>query len=169
MTTVEPSTVDPYELTPAGWPRPVVEGWPIPWVAPAHQLSEVNEGRRLASVGGAVCQVCGLGWGWGEDGYAFVKLQEGDAEFLPPGSYLSKITEVPSQPIFFLDGAIMHLKCAALSAARCPHIAGRTDLFCVRVPANDATPIEDDAGVLRPTYPAADCELVRWPVRRRPS
>jgi len=157
---------DPYVLTDAGWPRPRANGWPVPWVAPTHNLGEVNDGRRLASVGGAICQVCGLGWGYDEDAYGFVNgTQLGALEY---HDYLSQITATPYDVVYFLDGAIMHLHCARLSATMCPHIAGREDLACVRVPANDATPREDPAtGSLVATYPAGDCELVPWPAPRR--
>lgn len=163
----ERSTLDQYELTPAGWPRPVVNGWPIPWVAPISDLGEVNEGRQLASVGGANCQVCGLDFPWGDHAYGFV--YSGDESLPEPevGMFMSEIVESAAQPIFFLDGAIMHERCVKLSAAKCPHIAGRIDLWCVRVPANDATPRFDDRNRLRPTYPAGDCEFVAWPVSRR--
>lgn len=157
---------EPYELTDAGWPRPRVAGWPVPWVAPTTALGEVNEGRRLASVGGAVCQVCGLGWGYGEDAFGFVS-NEGIAD-LEHHQYLSGITVSSGEPVYFLDGAIMHWRCAKISAQMCPHIAGRSDLSCVRVPANDAEPgVDPVTHRLVATYPAGDCELVPWPVPRR--
>lgn len=161
------STLENYELTAAGWPRPVVGGYPVPWVAPTENLAEVNEGRQLASVGGATCQVCGLDYAWAEQAYGFVFAGEEGLPEPEVGMFVSEIVGSSSQPIFFLDGAIMHFRCAKLSAARCPHIAGRTDLWCVTVPANDANPRFDEKNRLRPTYPAGDCEFVAWPVPRR--
>lgn len=161
MKVAEESDLTVYTLTDSGWPRPLVGGWPIPWVAPAERLSEVNEGRRLASIGGAVCQVCGEGWKWGEYARGFIVV---DRSFnLIPGDYLSENQAEPCKKVFFLDGALMHQRCARLTAAMCPHVKNRSDLVCVRVPANDAVPELDSSGTLRPTYPAGDVEIVPWP------
>lgn len=162
----ERSTGDPYVLTDAGWPRPRVAGLPVPWVAPTHNLGEVNDGRRLASVGGAICQVCGEGWQYGEQCYGFVSGDE--LAVLLPGDFVSELDELNSaSPIFFLDGALMHDRCARLTAAMCPHVASRTDLFCVRMYANDANPAPDPVTrKLSPSYPAGDVQLVAWPTKR---
>lgn len=159
----ERSTLDEYVLTAAGWPRPIVNGYPIPWVAPTTNLSEVNEGRRLASLGGAVCQVCGEGFAYGEEAFAFTWADDDDK--LEIGQYLSEVRESPAERVYFMDGAVLHFRCAKLTAARCPHIRDATDLICIRVPANDAdpTPVE---GKFVPTYPAGDVQRVPWPVPR---
>lgn len=171
--TPAPSLVDPYVLTPAGWPRPRVNGYPIPWVAPSHKLSEVNEGRRLASVGGAICQVCGEGYAYGDYAYGFTITPTFNGEpVMPPdlpiepGQYLSELPGF-DKLVMLLDGAILHHRCAKLTAVSCPHVRDRDDLICVRVPANDATPMEDTDGQYRPTYPAADTMYVSWPDPRR--
>lgn len=156
-------------LTDAGWPRPRVEGWPIPWVAPTHNLSEVNEGRRLAAVGGGICQVCGEGFAYGEEALAFTTTPKrlGKAFTranlpLEHGEYLSELF-APATVIMVFDGAVMHRRCAKLTATMCPHIRDRDDLICLRVPANDADPQQHENGTYFPTYPAGNCEYVPWP------
>ena len=53
--TARSSVPDDYQLTGAGWPRPLVPegnrnvGLPVPWVAPVQALSQVNEGRAMAT------------------------------------------------------------------------------------------------------------------------
>jgi hypothetical protein len=156
---------EPYTLTAPGWPRPRFGGNPVPWVAPAEDLGQVNEGRRLASIGGGICQVCGLSFAYGADAFGFVEIIDEFRAKLTHGDYLSEVAPAPAD-VFFVDGALLHLDCARLTAVACPHIAKRDDLICVKVSANDAEPQEDAAGTLRPTYPAGDCMFVPWPVRR---
>jgi hypothetical protein len=168
--TAETSNLDVYTLTPAGWPRPRYNGWPIPWVSPREKLSEMNEGRRLAGIGGAVCNVCGLDFAWGEHGFAFVAFTlNGEHKSELPLDYGAYVTELdpiqPADEVTLLDGAVMHYRCAKLAASTCPHIVGRTDLVCVEVPANDAD-VKDDAGKLIPVYPAGDVRYVAWPTPR---
>lgn len=164
----DPSDVDPYVLTDAGWPRPRVNGYPVPWVAPTHKLSEVNEGRRLASVGGAICQVCGGGYSYAEDAFGFTTMTQYGEEVkrkdfpLEYGDYLSELLSSATL-IMLLDGAVLHGRCARLTAAMCPHVRDREDLICVRVPANDADPQPRADGTMAPTYPAGNCEYVPWP------
>lgn len=153
---------DGYTLTDAGWPRPRVNGWPVPWVAPAENLGEVNDGRRIASASGAVCQVCGEGWPWDGEAFGFITVA-GDFPLIPD-DYLTDGGMPPAKKIFFLDGALMHHRCAALTAALCPHIKAQTNLICVKVPANDADPVVDETGKLLPTYPAGDVQVAVWPI-----
>jgi hypothetical protein len=154
-----------YTLTEAGWPRPVVNGWPIPWVTPAEKLSEVNEGRRLASVGGAICQVCGQGFPFDARAYMFVPDSDAVLAELSAGDYIGT-TIGPAARVIPLDGAVLHRECARLTAARCPHVRDRGDLVLLEVPANDADPVFDDDKILRPSYAAGDCKLTEWPVPR---
>ena len=164
---------DTYTLTSHGWPRPHNEaGFPVPWVAPAENLAHVNEGRQLATASASICPVCGLGYDYGDDAYGFTALTdpEGKPTVLPPLEPGSALAELPGMDpeldwVGFLDGSIMHFKCAKLSAAACPHVRGRDDLICVRVPANDATIREVD-GKLRPTYSVEDAIFVPWPASR---
>ena len=46
-------------LTDRGWPRPVVNGWPIPWISPAEHLNRIDPERHTETVECALCHVCG--------------------------------------------------------------------------------------------------------------
>lgn len=166
--TEESADTDSYTLTPAGWPRPRFNGMPIPWVAPAERLSEVNEGRRTASAGGAICQVCGLGWEMDNlDAYGFAVISHEDRRTIQPETSIEDLVG-PGVTVYFLDGAIMHLRCAKITARMCPHVYKRDDLVMLRVPANDADPQWIDK-TLRATYSSEDCTYVPWPIPRRSS
>lgn len=172
-------TDDDYRLTGSGWPRPLAPagtkdaGLPVPWVAPVTNLSHVNEGRAMATASASICQVCGLGYDYGDDGYGFTALEapDGKATTLLPLEPGDSLAELPGMDpvndwVGFLDGAVMHLRCARLAATMCPHIRDRSDLVMVRVPANDATVREVD-GKLRPTYSVEDAIPVPWPASRK--
>ncbi len=169
---------DDYQLTGAGWPRPLVPegnrdaGLPVPWVAPVQRLSQVNEGRKMASVGGAICQVCGLGYQYGDDAFGFSSIEDPEGRFTTelPIDFGDSLAELDGMDpvtdwVTVLDSAIMHEKCARLSAAMCPHLREREDLVMIRVPANDATVREFD-GKLIPTYSVEDAIYVPWPIPR---
>lgn len=159
-----------YTLTQAGWPRPLnTDGYPVPWVAPMENLAHVNEGRQLATASAAICGVCGTGFDYGDDAFGFSALSGPDGTPMTdlPIEYGSALVELPGMDplidwVGFLDGTLMHYRCARLAAARCPHIRSRNDLVCVRVPANDATVREVD-GKLRPTYSVEDAIYIRFP------
>lgn len=159
-----------YTLTDAGWPRPVFNGYPVPWVAPQEDLGHVNSGRRGATVTAAICQVCGEGYQYGEEAYGFAKFliegRESSTLLLEFGDSISELPGIsPIDKVRVVDGAVMHWRCARLTAARCPHIVrNRHELVCVQVPANDADPELDDIdGVVRPTYSVTDCYYAPWP------
>ena len=169
---------DDYQLTGAGWPRPLAPagtrdaGLPVPWVAPVQMLSQVNEGRKMASIGGAICQVCGLGYDYGADAYGFSSIEGPDGQFhdVLPLEYGDSLADLPGMDpvtdwVTVLDMAIMHERCAKLAAVMCPHIRDRRDIICIRVPANDATVREFD-GKLIPTYSVEDAIYVPWPAPR---
>lgn len=146
-----------YTLTDPGWPRPNINGYPVPWVAPVENLGEVNDGRRLASTGGAVCQICGLGWTSPErdgEAYALVPMTSAARAALTPGEPISLV--IGERVVIPLDGAILHWRCMRLTLAMCPHLRGRDDLVVIEVPANDADPIDDD-GTLRGSYSSGNC------------
>lgn len=158
-----------YVLTDAGWPRPRVAGLAVPWVAPTNNLGSMNEGRRLATVGGAICNVCGEGYPHGADAYGFTSFTFNGSDTLrdnfplEPGQPVTDLDGVDKGDyVSFLDGAVMHWRCARLAAATCPHIKDRMDLVCVRVAANEADVRELDSKLM-PTYPAGDSVYVPWP------
>lgn len=170
--TVPESDLPVYTLTEAGWPRPRYDGWPIPWVSPREKLAEMNEGRRLASLSGAICNVCGEDFEWGTKAYAFTSLSHGgESTAKLPIAYDTYLTELPGMHpatrVQVLDGAIMHHRCAKLSAAMCPHIKNRAELICIEVPANDADVVMDEEDdKLISVYPAGDVRYVAWPTQR---
>ncbi len=146
-----------YTLTDPGWPRPNVGGLPVPWVAPVENLGEVSEGRRLASIGGAVCQVCGLSWSSPEEhgeAYALIRMSPVAQAALEPDKPISLV--IGERVVIPLDGAVLHFHCMKLTLAMCPHIRERKDLVVVEVPANDADPVQD-GDTLRPSYSSGDC------------
>jgi hypothetical protein len=148
---------EPYVLTDAGWPRPRESGLPVPWVAPTRNLGEVNEGRRTAGAGGGICQVCGEGFAVGDVAYMWTMLPQGWHGPVRPGDALPSLAEAGTDRYQAFDGAVLHEKCMRLTAAMCPHIRDNTEIILVSVPANDADPLFDQDGILRPTYPAEVC------------
>lgn len=129
-------------LTRAGWPRPVIGGWPIPWVSPAENLAEMQGARLLAAASGAICAVCGCDYA--EDEVAFALVKESELPESPDGM------EVQA-----MDGAIMHERCLRLAVGRCPRLRALRDageLQLVRTTGNiaDARLTEDGSlvGVL---------------------
>lgn len=108
---------DPRALTAAGWPRPVFDGWPVPWVSPQGRLSKMDDGRLAACAAGAVCAVCGHGYGVvddpddpgetiGEKAYALARAVPDDTG--------------PDSAVRAMDNAVMHERCLRLALARCP-------------------------------------------------
>lgn len=160
------TAVDEYRLTDAGWPRPRVGGLPVPWVAPVTNLGSVNEGRRNAGVGGGICQVCGEGFPSGALAFMFTYPPADWVGPLQPGEHMPCVTsEGGTDRYIALDGAVMHYRCAKLTRTMCPHIRDDHHIVLVTVPANDADPLRDQYGILRPTYPAEDCIITEMPGR----
>jgi hypothetical protein len=102
-----------YTLTQAGWPRPIIDGFPIPWVSPAEALGITNGDRILATKADRLCQVCG--GPLDSESVVFVdggrksKRRHADVDF----------TEVLCRA---MDDAVMHPRCARLAAGRCPRL-----------------------------------------------
>lgn len=126
----------------------------------------------MATASAAVCQVCGLGYDYGDDAFGFTALSDpdGNPQTELPLEFGDALVDLPGMDpetdwVGFLDGAVMHQRCARLAAVACPHIVSRDDLICVRVPANDATVREVDKK-LRPTYSVEDAIYVPWPGTR---
>lgn len=94
------------DLTPAGWPRPVVDGWPIPWVSPAHALATMDIPRLRRAASGKICAVCGLDHQPTDAAYIVVSGPK------PPHD-----VETLAQA---MDNAVMHLRCLKLAVGKCP-------------------------------------------------
>jgi hypothetical protein len=84
-----------------GWPRPVLDGRPVPYVTPVtagHPWWRLTDGGRVLQCQNArVCQVCGLA--------------------LPSQSWV-----LVDESAAVLSDSAMHARCLRLAAAACPHL-----------------------------------------------
>lgn len=102
-----------YTLTDAGWPRPIIGGFPIPWVSPAENLGTTNGDRILATKGDLLCQVCG------------VQLDAESVVFVDGGRASKRRhrdTDFATVLCRAMDDAVMHPRCARLAVGRCPRL-----------------------------------------------
>jgi hypothetical protein len=100
-------------LTDAGYPRPIIEGYPIPWVSPAENLGTTNGDRILATKEQGLCQVCGLAFASEEEVVVFVTAETKESHAsVDLSTALCRAT----------DDAVMHPRCAKLAAGRCPKL-----------------------------------------------
>lgn len=132
-------TSDASELTDAGWPRPRHGGYPIPWVSPPNDLSEMNKGRYQACASGSLCPVCGLGYLVGDTAYALVHKTAGQTAADFPVTSTSAVAP--------MDNAVMHEQCYRLAVASCPRLRAllvADELLAVHVEANDGDVEVDD-------------------------
>lgn len=95
-------------LTKSGWPRPVVDGMPIPWVSPSDDLSSMNSARAAACASGAICAVCGEGFNTEEECFALVRAEE--------------IPAFDRYLVQAMDNAFMHRRCVRLALNVCPKL-----------------------------------------------
>lgn len=100
---------DNLTYTDVGWPRPIIGGWPIPWVTPAENLKQTDPDRMTEVVDYALCQVCGLGHNPMSFVYFFVNLEVGPI----PDDLEDKVVQT-------MDNAVMHERCMKLATGRCP-------------------------------------------------
>jgi hypothetical protein len=100
---------DNLTYTDVGWPRPIIGGWPIPWVTPAENLKQTDPDRMSLVVEYALCQVCGLGHNPMGFVYFFVNLEVGPI----PINLEDKIVQA-------MDNAVLHESCMKLAVGRCP-------------------------------------------------
>lgn len=136
-------------LTEAGWPRPIVDGWPIPWVSPSESLSDMNKARAAAAASGAICAVCGKDHADGGEAFALVKAAD----------VLADLAAVDVQP---MDNGVMHRACLLLALSKCPalkRLIEADELRIVRVPVNAARVVVK-RGSPKARFDGADCELI---------
>jgi hypothetical protein len=149
-------------LTTPGWPRPIVNGHPVPWVVDPADFGQTERERHLACVEQGLCQVCGLTHRGGDWAYLLVKEE-------PVGD----ITAEDAQPMLALamDDAVMHERCFRLAVGACPALRaarqidqdGKTLLaYRVRASYVDAYDL-DDYDDPRLAVPLAACEPVALP------
>lgn len=96
--------------TDRGWPRPIINGWPIPWVSPAEELKRTDPDRMSEVVEWAKCQVCGLSHKPWEIVYFLVNR---DITGETPSNLEGKVIQA-------MDQAVMHERCMKLATGRCP-------------------------------------------------
>lgn len=148
------------KLTKTGWPRPVVNGLPIPWVSPSDKLSTMNSARAAACASGAVCAVCGEGYADDEPAYVLVTATDAPAD-------------IASVDVQAMDNGILHKRCVQLALAMCPKLKsmiaeGRLQI--VSTTGNNASVIIDDEGTPKARVDGADCAVVdRASLRSAPS
>lgn len=143
------------KLTDQGWPRPIVNGLPIPWVSPPEDLSQMNGQRAEACASGAICAVCGLGYQDGEEAYVLVRAEAVPADL--DGGY-----------VIAMDNAVMHKRCAQLAMGVCPALLRMKDqglLRIVRTTGNNATPTmrkdaKDGEKRLMARFDGCECTVV---------
>lgn len=117
-------------LTRAGWPRPMVGGYPIPWVSPPEDLSTMSPARMDACATGAICAVCGGDYEDGEEAFAFVHSVE-----------KPEVGPDESLAVQAMDNAIMHERCARLAMKVCPRLSdsrAKGHLYMIRTRGNVA-------------------------------
>ncbi len=113
-------------LSPAGWPRPILDGRPVPYAVPVtagHPWWRLTHGARLLLCQNDWrCQVCGLS--------------------LEPAAWVL----VDSRGAVQTDAA-MHSRCLRLATATCPHLLGAAP--AVRSAQVQRTDIRGDGRPLR--------------------
>lgn len=95
--------------TERGWPRPIVNGWPIPWVTPTEELRQTSPERMAEVVDRGLCEVCGIAASPADYVYFLVNLENGPI----PENMAEKVVQT-------MDNAVMHHRCLRLALGRCP-------------------------------------------------
>lgn len=139
---------DESDMTPAGWPRPIVDGWPIPWVSPAHTLAAMDVDRLAEAATGKVCAVCGEAHGPADPVYIVVNGPE------PPFS-ANTLAQA-------MDSAVMHKRCLQLATGKCPtllRLIAEGRMLVLEVIAGDAEPHRPDEEIAV-RFPITRCKVV---------
>ncbi len=116
-------------LTKHGWPRPVVNGWPVPWVSPAHNLAIMDDKRTRKILNKLICQVCGSGHKATDRVFFCVNALDKDKQ--KPNA-LGDFKEFYQSIIVVMDHGLMHERCVKLAVNVCPmlkKIGDRAELF----------------------------------------
>ena len=130
-------------LTAPGWPRPVIGGWPVPWVSPPEDLSAMDAARKLALLDTRTCQVCGVCHNPGDVVYMCVDTPVG-ADGLSVDRPEDATAAVP------MDEALMHERCMRLAVGSCPRLLRlqRESRLLVVSVVVDGTFVRDDEQVV---------------------
>jgi hypothetical protein len=136
-------------LTRSGWPRPIVDGLPVPWVSPSDDLGSMDGARSAACASGAICAVCGGDYAETEDAYVLVKAAD-------------QPRNMAAVEVHAMDNGILHRRCVLLAMARCPELrrlAVAGVLQVVKTKGNSAR-IAIRGGEAKAVVDGADCEVV---------
>lgn len=144
-------------LTRAGWPRPVVGGYPVPWVSPSDDLASMDSQREVAAASGEVCAVCGGDYAPDELHYLLVNEPPGPPPSPSPGHRVLARA---------MDSGILHRRCLRLAVAVCPRLlalraAGELVVLRARRESVESH-VETADGEERVAAYADDCEYVPW-------
>jgi hypothetical protein len=143
------------KLTKRGWPRPIFNGWPIPWVSPRENLSLIDGTRERIVQRFKICQVCGLGHEPGATVYIYCSKAPGEALDLSDDT----------KAAFAIDNAVMHERCARLAVARCPRLrslqaSGELAIFQTVIEAVAMKEPADGKGGERLAVASGDARLI---------
>lgn len=119
-------------LTRSGWPRPVVNGWPIPWVSPARNLALMNPARVRRILYNKLCQVCGKKHAKGST--VFICLDADKSYLSTEGQEFHDSYAIP------MDHGILHERCFKLAIAFCPLLKAKrasNQLLCLSASIED--------------------------------
>lgn len=108
------------ELTKSGWPRPIIGGWPIPWVSPHSDLAKMSPERTRRILYNKLCQVCGKKHAKGST--VFMCLDSDKSYLSPYGQEFHNSYAIP------MDKGIMHERCFRLAIAICPLLKAKREL-----------------------------------------
>lgn len=101
------------ELTPAGWPRTIHNGWPVPWVSPRDNLARMHGPRLFAVRKYRLCQVCGEKHAPDAPVYLVVNAEDNNLQ----SSQIQHTTLALT-----MDDSALHERCLRLAQARCPRL-----------------------------------------------
>ena len=137
-------------LSAAGWPRPLVDGLPQPWIAPIGEFSQKDEHRQRRTAKGRICQVCGEKL----TGRVFLCANVDDPnDHYPVGSRLPHGVGVHA-----MDHGLLHRHCLRLALRVCPELKrlqSARQLAVCEVPAGSIEAWGADVLILDPEAAAA--------------
>jgi hypothetical protein len=138
------------KLTRAGWPRPIVDGHPVPWVSPSDELAKMDSARATACASGAICAVCGGDYDDNENAYVLVNSKD-------------KPKDISTVGVLAMDNGILHKRCAQLALARCPKLRSLTSegaLKVVKTKGNSARAVVGEDGQVKAFLDSEECEII---------
>lgn len=90
-----------------------MNGWPVPWVSPKHDLAQMDPDRVAEIKADLLCQVCGQGHKPDDTVYL---VCNGAIE----GTSLD--ADMKTKVVLSMDQSILHKHCCQMSIALCPRL-----------------------------------------------